>query len=598
MRSGALRPPLTPPDGRGILLPRRGRQGGGLLLLLLFFCSPASAQLAKNFYNITRIETRVLPNAVQVIIRTDGVVQFGGDLDELFVFDERGRFQTRTLTKLRLRFVKARAKLPVFNEVGAYPIDGAVVTPGRDELKIPYLSGESDPGDPVTDIELRFYVPIRLMRFAPFGSTGDIGDDNGGGLDFSNVLGSLEAGVELGRDRRSVVITVIPDRVDALRTPSLRRAPTLTKQRLSVKALAGKPGQYRFDVLHTPLHRVLDEVAQTTRTQLLTRSEIADMDVSLLLPSATPGEFLQALIAGYNLSLAPIPLLEGGGLQIGRGGDLDVTARVPLNHLTPENARLLFPDFLLPRLRVDSENNALLATGTARLVARIAHDVELLDQPRPQVRVEAGAWEVTGGASFDFALRAAFDGGDKNLGGALDLGEGETALVMNPARAKAFFLALTALQTKRSARLIAKPFVVVESGQKGVLFSGQDRFISVLRVRRGQQNLETVPLQVGYSLEVTPRVGGVEKDAEILLELHPKVSNVEEIEAGTGLPTLSLREVQTTLRVRPGDTVILGGLESQFESKNKRGFLAPAPSRRDFESRTMLIFLVTVQRAD
>ncbi len=570
-----------------------------LLLLLLFLGAPGQAQLAKNFYYINRIESRVLPNAVQITIRTDGVAQFGGDLSELFVLDNLGRYQTRTMTSLRLRFLKARAKLPVFNEVGAYPVDGAVVTPGRDELVSPYLNGYAEPGEPVTDVELRFYVPVRLMRFAPYGSTGDIGnDEDGGGYNFSDVLAPLEVGVELGRDRRSVVITVISDRVDALRTPSLNRAPKNIKRRLSVQPVTGKPGQYRFDVLHTPLRRVLDAVSQATGTQLIARGETAELDISLLLPSATSGELLQALTVAYDLTLAPIPLLEGGGLQIGRGGDLDVTSRVPLNYLTPGNARLLFPDFLLPRLRVDSEKNALLATGTPRLVARIARDIELLDQPRPQVRVEASAWEVTGGASFDLALRAAFDGGGKNLGGVLDLGQGEAAIVMDPARAKAFSASITALQTSSRARLVAKPFVQVASGQTGLLFSGQNRFITVLRRRRGQQNLESLKLQIGYSLEVTPRVGGVEKDAEILLQLHPTISNVLEIETGTGLPTLSLREVDTALRVRPGDTVILAGLESQFESEARRGFLAPAPSRRDFESRTALIFLVTVARAD
>jgi type IV pilus assembly protein PilQ len=342
----------------------------------------------------------------------------------------------------------------------------------------------------------------------------------------------------------------------------------------------------------------LDAAAQATGSQLLVRDEVAELDISLLLPSATSGELLQALMAAYNLSLAPIPLLEGGGLEVGRGGDLDITTRMPLNYLTPENARLLFPDFMLPRLRVDAGQNSLLATGTPRMVARIARDVELLDQPRPQVRVEASAWEITGGASLDLALRIALDGGGNNLGGVLDLEQGQAAIVVDPAKAKALSVALTALGTQSRARLTAKPFVQVASGQSGLLFSGQNRFITVLRRRRGQQNVESVKLQIGYSLEVTPRVGGSEKDAEILLQLHPTVSNVEEIEEGTGLPTLSLREVETTVRVRPGDTVILAGLDSQFEAKVKRGFLAPAPARRDFESRTSLIFLVTVQRAD
>ena len=106
-----------------------------VLLFILFVC-PARAQLAKNFYYINRIESRVLPNAVQVIIRTDGVVQFGVDLAEVFEVNANGSQQPRPTTRLRLRFLKARAKLPAFNEVGTYPVDGAYISPGRDELQI------------------------------------------------------------------------------------------------------------------------------------------------------------------------------------------------------------------------------------------------------------------------------------------------------------------------------------------------------------------------------------------------------------------------------------------------------------------------------
>jgi Flp pilus assembly secretin CpaC len=144
--------------------------------------------------------------------------------------------------------------------------------------------------------------------------------------------------------------------------------------------------------------------------------------------------------------------------------------------------------------------------------------------------------------------------------------------------------------------LVAKPFVLVASGESGSLFSGQNRFITVLRRRRGQQNAEALKLPIGYGLNVTPRVGGTEKDAEILLELNPSVSTVDEIEAGTGLPTLALREVSTTVRLRPGDSVIIAGLEINTEAEARRGLFAARPARRDAHRHSSLIFWVTVER--
>jgi type II secretory pathway component GspD/PulD (secretin) len=119
-----------------------------------------------------------------------------------------------------------------------------------------------------------------------------------------------------------------------------------------------------------------------------------------------------------------------------------------------------------------------------------------------------------------------------------------------------------------------------------------------LRRRGGQQNAQALKIQIGTLLTVRPLVGGSEKDGEILLELSPEVSSVDEIEAGTGLPTISLRNVSTTMRVRPGEVVLLAGLESQFETKTRRGPFGPWPGRREGRGRAALIFLVTATRAD
>jgi hypothetical protein len=53
-----------------------------LAMCCLWLCAVAPerarAQLATSFYNVTGVETKVLPNAVRVTIRTDGTAYFGG----------------------------------------------------------------------------------------------------------------------------------------------------------------------------------------------------------------------------------------------------------------------------------------------------------------------------------------------------------------------------------------------------------------------------------------------------------------------------------------------------------------------------------------
>ena len=73
---------------------------------------------------------------------------------------------------------------------------------------------------------------------------------------------------------------------------------------------------------------------------------------------------------------------------------------------------------------------------------------------------------------------------------------------------------------------------------------------------------------------------------------------------GVGLPVFGTREISSYVRVRPGDTVLVGGLESESEFGERRNFapFRPVPllndltsSRRSSKGRTSLLALVTAR---
>jgi type II secretory pathway component GspD/PulD (secretin) len=115
--------------------------------------------------------------------------------------------------------------------------------------------------------------------------------------------------------------------------------------------------------------------------------------------------------------------------------------------------------------------------------------------------------------------------------------------------------------------LRARPFVVVASGETGTLFLGQSRFVTVLQQRRGRQIAQALRLPVGASLTVTPIVGAGD---DILLDLNPRVSTVDEVEQGTGLPTLGIREIESVLRLRPGESALIAGLDADLDFDTRR----------------------------
>jgi type II secretory pathway component GspD/PulD (secretin) len=537
----------------------------------------ACAQLATSFYNVTGIETKVLPNAVRIVIRTDGTVRFGSDLSEWIDFDTN--FGPKPTTSFRIRLPGARAKLPAFVGIGTYPVDAAVVTPGRVDFEFPYFQRQY-PFDiePRVDIELRFFVPVRVQRLV-------LEENND--ITFSRALGPLDTSIELGQDRQSIIITVVPDRTDFNATERLRRSPAEThNHRLSftpVNALmmnaaplatapveAAPSTRYRIDVLHTPLAQVLDAAAQAMNLRFINESRAENalnVDVSLFLPDATPQEFLNCLTRAYSLVVTPGD--ESGTFIIGDGGNLPIE-RIQLQNLAPERARLLLPDFLLPLLRTDIANSALLITAPPQIIERVRRDLAKLDVPRPQVRVDATAWEFTSAEEMRRALSVGYAG--SRSFGEFNTATGGFSFEVSPEQQRVFRTRIDALVARGRARLAAKPFVVVASGETGTLFLGQTRFIPVLRQIGGVNEPTALRLQIGYTLTVTPRVGATD---DIRLDLAPRVSTVDEIEVGSGLPTLGIRETSSVVRVRPDEAVILGGLDTEL-SFQRRGRSLPS----------------------
>ncbi len=571
----------------------RGRGGVFLLLvfLLLLAGRPASAQLANGFYNITGIEQRVLPNAVQITIRTDGAVRFGVNRDEL-----PGDYSSSNtpVTAFRVRLYKARARLPAFTDLGAYPVDSAVVTLGRDDFK---NSTSYDGRQPRVDVQLRFFVPV-LVR--------DFGNES-----YQTVyLNPRDVSIALGPDRSSVVITVVSDRVDARHVGGIHRSPPeLQKHRLSLQPLPAQAGgqgagasRMHISALHTPLAELLQAASEVQDLPLIVQAGAGDADVSLVLPDASLADLLGALRVGYGLVAAPRTLDEGGGLTFGRGDAANVTTSLHLRSLAPDRARLLLPDFLLPSVRVDAGNNSLIVTSTPEVAAKMARDLALLDLPRSQVRVEVTAWEFSSSQDARYALSLTRTLGRESEG--LDTDAGQITVLSQAGQTRRFQAAVSALAVRSRARLTAQPFLLVASGAQGTFFLGQTRYVTVLQQGRyGQQAPSALPIQIGYSLAVRPTVGASD---DITLDLDPRLSTVDAIERGSGLPTVGIREAKSVVRVHAGDTVVLGGLDSDLQDRTDQGptLFARVPLLRDLfrshrKSRagTSLILLVTARRA-
>jgi type II secretory pathway component GspD/PulD (secretin) len=105
--------------------------------------------------------------------------------------------------------------------------------------------------------------------------------------------------------------------------------------------------------------------------------------------------------------------------------------------------------------------------------------------------------------------------------------------------------------------------MAVMNGHHADIFIGVRRFIIVEYISYGQAVEKIQGVDVGVKLRVTPLTGG---GGEITLNIDPEsteVSNISEVDPETGLPVLRTRQAGTTVRLKDGETLMIGGLSQQ-----------------------------------
>jgi len=126
-----------------------------------------------------------------------------------------------------------------------------------------------------------------------------------------------------------------------------------------------------------------------------------------------------------------------------------------------------------------------------------------------------------------------------------------------------------------------------------------DRYILVLTQGQGQSTQQIQYIDAGVRLEIIPKVNS---QGEITAQIYPQVSAITGF-TKEGYPRISAREAQTTVRVKDGETIAIGGLMESREIRRTYGLpvLSEIPilgklfsSAKDSTETTELVILVTL----
>ncbi|MBU2619879.1 MAG: type II and III secretion system protein [Proteobacteria bacterium] len=194
------------------------------------------------------------------------------------------------------------------------------------------------------------------------------------------------------------------------------------------------------------------------------------------------------------------------------------------------------------------------------------------------------------GKNIDFTLFGPngiiYDAETANSGGRV------VSKVALAAGANPFSLALNFLDTQGDTNVLANPKLSIMNGQPGLITAGDSvKYIDKVESRVDgttgavTYTVTTATLMSGIGMSV---IGTIMDNDEIILTLTPVTSKLEgnEVEyingwgGVIGVPRIKLREMNTTVRIKSGQVVVVGGLIDNAESNigsNKVPFLGDIP---------------------
>jgi type II secretory pathway component GspD/PulD (secretin) len=134
-----------------------------------------------------------------------------------------------------------------------------------------------------------------------------------------------------------------------------------------------------------------------------------------------------------------------------------------------------------------------------------------------------------------------------------------------------FSAAVNAFFRRDDVRILAKPTITAQDNENGTVFVGETRRVSVSTipgaVGGGANPIvlnNVVEIPVGIILQMRPRVND---DNLITLHVNPIYSSIGQVDNRTGLFSTFTREANTVVRVKSGETIVIGGLLQEEETK-------------------------------
>lgn len=350
-------------------------------------------------------------------------------------------------------------------------------------------------------------------------------------------------------------------------------------------------------------------------------SNSADKPISLKLENVTYEEFLNYVFRGTNLTYK----LDGDIYLIGDRGmeGLRQTKTVQLQYRSAKEIETFIPKELSEKVEIFPflELNAVILSGSAPNIREVEAFLTSIDKLVPVVMIELIIMDVQRNRITESSFKLGI--GDKPVeserlglspGVDFQLGAGSINKLLGMLSGQGivnlgsvlpnFYMSLKAVEEVGLVKTHSRPQLSTMNSHEATFNIGETRYYTESRTTvqgvQGavtQQDVNYKSVQADFTINVTPYVSG---DEQITLEIEVQQSDfLGELQLNAP-PAQVTRKFDSQIRVKNGDMIALGGLESKEKSKTGRGLplMARVPvlnafgDRRNTKSNSELIIFI------
>lgn len=352
--------------------------------------------------------------------------------------------------------------------------------------------------------------------------------------------------------------------------------------------------------LSADAHTLFTRLAKATGLKLIVDDSIK-RTITVNFVDKPVMEIMRGIVAGFGLAFREVNgiYIVSEGIPTSPSSYLlsDIDA-IRTQYVPAPSAKSLLPVFLQDHVKTNAEQNSVILSAPPDVLRKFRQDIAQFDIPAAQIMIDVLMVELTDTGAAEFALRWDWTRSGKSI--TADSPVGEVIFRSLSTLPSGFNADLHALVTKGMAKVRANPRIATISGQAASIFIGKQRYLST-PVSIGSDNYgrQSNFIDAGVRLNMTPWTGG---EGEIIVDIRPEISVLSAPDPKTNLPYKSTRRANTTVHVRDGETIIIGGLlqHETISTKTKVPILGDLPligsafrSKSEQESSTDMVIFIT-----